>query len=66
MVLVWQTSDGYLWAIWFWTCSSVWFRSLRSNEGAERWQENGSLLGLSDYSEQLGMAQRAQESREDG
>lgn len=36
MVLVWQASDGYPWAVCFWTCSFVWFRSLKSNEGGQR------------------------------
>jgi hypothetical protein len=33
MVLVWQTSDGYPWAVCFQTCKSLRFRNLRSDEG---------------------------------
>ena len=37
MICVWQAFDGYPWAVWFWICSIVWFRSLR-------WTENGRRM----------------------
>lgn len=36
MVLEWQTSDGYPWAVYFQTCRSIGFRSISSSEGGQR------------------------------
>lgn len=36
MVLVWQASDRYPWAVWFRSGSSLWVRRLRSDEDGQR------------------------------
>lgn len=36
MILVWQASHGYPCTVWFETCKSIYFRSLRSNEHGQR------------------------------
>lgn len=66
MVLVWQASDGYLWAVWFWISRSVWFRNHRSIQVAGKVPREWMSPGIADCSGQLGMAQRTQPAEEMG
>lgn len=62
---VWQSSDGYLCAVWFWTCKSVRFRRFRSDEGGQRGGRNMEVF-LAGCSGQLSLPQRVYRRRKIG